>query len=101
MASKTRRKTAAILGPSTHKAGAVMGVLAILAALGACDMRRSESDPLEECMAYARTAEPCFGERAAARLRASFTIPPRDESARAALRARCIDQRARISRVCR
>ena len=75
--------------------------VALLVAICACDTKRSDSDPIAECMDYARAAEPCFGERAATRLRASFSVPPRDESARAALRERCVEQRDRVRRVCR
>lgn len=78
-----------------------MAALVALTVVGACDARQSEESPIEECMAYARAAEPCFGERAAVRLRAAFSVPPRDESARAALRLRCIAENARIGRVCR
>lgn len=79
----------------------VLVLLAALAAVCACDTRRREAnEPIEECMDYARAAERCLGDRAASRLRASFSIPPRDEAGRVALRARCIEQRSRIRHVC-
>jgi Flp pilus assembly protein TadD len=74
--------------------------LVVVACLCACGSRRGDNEPIAECMAYAKAAEPCFGAQAAAQMRASFATPPKDESARAALQARCIEQRARVQRAC-
>lgn len=74
--------------------------LVVVAGLCACGSRRSDDDPIAECMDYARAAEPCFGARAAAQMRASFATPPTDEAARAALKARCMEQRTRVERAC-
>ena len=74
--------------------------LVVVACLCACGSRRGDNEPIAECMEYAKVAEPCFGAHASAQMRASFATPPKDEAARAALRARCMEQRARIQRAC-
>lgn len=77
-------------------------LIIVLIALCACDTKkRADAEPIAACMEYAKAAQPCFGERAADRLRASFAIPPREEAQRAALRDRCVAQRDRVRRVCR
>lgn len=85
----------------SYAARRISWLILVLIAVCACDTRRSDAEPISECMEYARAAQPCFGERAADRLRASFAIPPRDEAERAALRKRCVVQRDRVRRVCR
>lgn len=73
----------------------------VIASACSCRSRVTETEPIAECMDYARVAEPCFGSRAAARLRQSFQTPPRDEPSRLALQARCAEQRERVKRTCR
>lgn len=91
------------VAPPERRVGVrVLGAgVALLCVLCACDTRRTADGPIGECLEFAKAAAPCFGERASARLRASFAVPPKSEAGRAALRAKCIEQRARVRRVCR
>lgn len=42
--------------------------IALFAVLCACDVRRSDTEPISECMQYASQAQACLGERLATRL---------------------------------
>jgi hypothetical protein len=82
----------------------ILVMLAIFTALTACHgsgKKTSEDGPIAECVAYADLAGPCFGERAAKNLRASFAVPPTDATTRETLRQRCTSQTASLRRVCR
>lgn len=72
-----------------------------LAALCACDVRRSETEPIAECIHYAERAQACLGDRLATRLRATFAKPPEAAEARAALREQCLASETQLRRTCR
>lgn len=80
----------------------VLGLAVVaLAAVCACDIRRSDNEPIVECMNYATQAQACLGERLATRLRATFAKPPSDPAARAAAREQCVANATRLRRACR
>lgn len=75
--------------------------LVVLVALCACDVRRSDTEPIAECMDYATQAKACLGDRLATRLRATFAKPPSDPASRTAARDQCIESATRLRRTCR
>jgi hypothetical protein len=85
--------------------GAAMLVAIAGATLGVCHGSGTEGaayrQPIPECLAYADTARPCFGDRAAERLHAAFSIRPTGRAARRVLLERCMAETAELRRVCR
>lgn len=76
----------------------------VLGALGVCHGAGTEGAayrvPVSECLEYAELALPCFGDRAAERLRASFSVPPASRGARDALRVRCVARAVELRAGC-
>ena len=75
--------------------------LLMLVVMCACEARTREADSIPECTSYAASARTCLGPRVADRLSASYSTPPADATARAALREQCSTAHDQLRLSCR
>lgn len=75
--------------------------LLLLVVLCACEARSREADSIPECTSYAATARTCLGARVGDRLSESYSTPPADATARAALREQCSTAHDQLRLSCR